>query len=152
MFKYRAKDGWAKIFGRIVSGYLEENLDYHDYDIIVPNPNVSTGRQHTEMVIDAARKLDVFGFWKFDRAPWALTKTRVTPRSAGGTLDDKVHAAKMHAQAITVDRKRIRGAKVLVYDDVFTTGNQLDQVGRLLMDNGAESVDGLVLARAPWRM
>ena len=40
---------------------------------------------------------------------------------------------------------------VLIYD-VCTTGTQLDAVAGVLLDNGgAARVEGIVLARAPWR-
>jgi predicted amidophosphoribosyltransferase len=41
---------------------------------------------------------------------------------------------------------------VLVYDDICTTGGQLDAVAGCLHDQGgAARVEGVVLARAPWR-
>ena len=46
---------------------------------------------------------------------------------------------------------RTAGKFVLVYDDVCTTGTQLDAVaGCLLDEGGASRVEGVVLARAPW--
>jgi predicted amidophosphoribosyltransferase len=39
-----------------------------------------------------------------------------------------------------------------VYDDIATTGGQLDAVaGCLLDEGGATRVEGVVFARAPWR-
>jgi predicted amidophosphoribosyltransferase len=44
------------------------------------------------------------------------------------------------------------GARVLVYDDVCTTGHQPDRVARVLQDvGGADQVEGLVMARTPSR-
>jgi predicted amidophosphoribosyltransferase len=41
---------------------------------------------------------------------------------------------------------------VLVMDDVCTTGGQLDAIaGCLFEQGGAAQVEGVVLARAPWR-
>jgi predicted amidophosphoribosyltransferase len=41
---------------------------------------------------------------------------------------------------------------VLIYDDVCTTGTQLDAVAGCLLDRGgAARVEAVVLARAPWR-
>jgi predicted amidophosphoribosyltransferase len=40
----------------------------------------------------------------------------------------------------------------LVYDDICTTGGQLDVIADYLLDQGgAARVEGVVLARAPWR-
>lgn len=48
-------------------------------------------------------------------------------------------------------RVDVTGKRVIVYDDVLTTGCQLDTIARFLKAHGAASVRGLVLARAPWR-
>lgn len=147
-YKNDGKRGWATILARILVGYLDEHVDFNEVDLIVPNPSFGTDRQHNEMIIKAAGVEDPF--WPFDSTPWALTKTHATERSATRALDEKLRVARLHAQAIRVSTPEITGRRILVYDDVFTTGAQLDQVGRLLKSHGAASVDGLVLARAPW--
>ena len=41
---------------------------------------------------------------------------------------------------------------MLIYDDVATTGTQLDAVAGCLLDQGAAArVEAVVLARAQWR-
>jgi len=41
---------------------------------------------------------------------------------------------------------------VLLIDDICTTGTQLNAVAECLLDQGgAARVEGVVLARAPWR-
>jgi predicted amidophosphoribosyltransferase len=145
--KYKGRTGWATIFGRIVVGYLDEHAEeFRDVGVIVPNPGHT--RQHNERVIQAAGREDFW--WPFDTAPWAVTKRMDTPRSANNTLTAKMQAALQHVDQIDVVTDRIRGKRVLIFDDVFTTGAQLHHVGRLLKQHGASSVEGLVLARAPW--
>ena len=45
-------------------------------------------------------------------------------------------------------RKILAGKKVLLVDDILTTGATVDEVARLLLDNGAALVDVCVFARA----
>ncbi|WP_461009599.1 hypothetical protein [Streptomyces capparidis] len=79
-----------------------------------------------------------------------LTKTAETPRSAGGTREAKMAAARRHAAALQVHRD-LTGQRVLLGDDIFTTGAQFHTVARYLVQTGhAEEVRGLVLARVPW--
>jgi ComF family protein len=45
-------------------------------------------------------------------------------------------------------RERIRGKKIVLVDDVYTTGSTVNECARVLMKAGAELVDVLTLARA----
>ncbi|MFG2152672.1 hypothetical protein [[Kitasatospora] papulosa] len=56
-------------------------------------------------------------------------------------------AAAAHAKAIRIERDRT----ILLFGALFTTGQQMPAVARLLRGAGAAEVRGLVLARAPWR-
>jgi predicted amidophosphoribosyltransferase len=49
-----------------------------------------------------------------------------------------------------VDPAAVAGRDVLVFDDVFTTGLTLREVARKLVDDGANMVGGIVLARQPF--
>lgn len=159
--KYDERRGWAVIFGRIVLGYLEQHREPDEFDLIVANPTyVGPGADrtihHTELVIDAAAEEDLFGEWPFDAGePRAIIKSGPTPRSAapGTNYRSKVAAADALLDVLEIpDPARTSGARILVYDDVCTTGHQLDRVARVLRDlGGAHYVEGLVLARTPYR-
>ncbi len=43
---------------------------------------------------------------------------------------------------------KIRGKRVLLVDDVFTTGSTLDEASKVLMNAGAKSVCAYTLARS----
>ena len=45
----------------------------------------------------------------------------------------------------------VAGKRVLVYDDVFTSGTTMRQVALKLIAAGATGVDAVVLARQPFR-
>lgn len=58
-------------------------------------------------------------------------------------------AAREHATALKL-RQSVEGRRVLLVDDVFTTGSRFHTVGKLLIETGrASDVSGLVLARVP---
>ncbi|MFF7249855.1 ComF family protein [Embleya sp. NPDC008237] len=103
--------------------------------------------------MDAAFAEDVTRAFPFS-APGEhrLVKVAETPRSATKSLDAKRAAAAAHAAALTWtgDTGDIKGAGVLLVDDVFTSGSQLQQVALRLRASGAADVRGLVLARVPW--
>lgn len=153
-----AVPGWATIFGRLVVGFLTSHRQPGDYDLITANPTyVGEGStrtiRHTEMVIDAAAKEDLFDIWPWDVAsPRAIVKSGPTSTSAAGRYPQKVAAADELLAVLDIpDPSRVQRKRILVYDDVCTTALQLDRVARVLKSKGALSVEGLVLARQPWR-
>ena len=46
------------------------------------------------------------------------------------------------------DPERVRGRRILLVDDVYTTGSTLGECARILVKGGAEAVGALTLARA----
>ena len=157
-YKYDNKRGWALIFGRLLLAWLDRHTINAPPNLIVANPTF-VGRDgatfgHTEKVIDAAVNEDVLGEWAFDDGePRVITKVRPTMKSARNTAPAKRAAAIELGAALRLnDRSQTVGKRILIYDDVCTTGSQLDAVAGFLIDEGgAADVEGVVLARAPWR-
>lgn len=152
-YKYNpAGSGWALIFGRLIVGWLERAQP--TIDLIVGNPTAETRQpgQHVEQMLRAARVEDVARRWPFERPDQpVLVKPVETEKSAGNGWQAKMAAAEAHANAIWVlDPKPLRGAQVLLVDDLFTTGAQFVTVSRVLRTAGAAGVRGLVIARTPW--
>lgn len=154
-YKGDNKVGWAPIFGRILLGYLEANHDPSDFDIIVANPtHVSRVPRHTELIIDHASNEDRLDEWTWDDTdPRLLQKGAATSGSggAGATRSSKEAAAEeVHDALVIRDPDLFDGSNVLIFDDICTTGFQLDAVARRLKDVGATSVTAVVLARTAW--
>ena len=150
-YKYHGKTGWATIFARLLVGHLEANWASRPLDLVVANPP-NPGRHHTTSVLRRAALADAAGKWPFDSAADpAIAKKKETPRSAGESFDGKQSAAKQHVDALVCcHRDRIDGRHIIVYDDICTTGLQLNEVARSLRKWGAASVHGVVLGRQPW--
>ena len=158
-YKYLAKGGWSLIFGRLVVGWLEAHAIDDSPDLIVVNPTFTDAGDprlgHTERIVSSAAIEDAEGRWPFDVAhplP-AIIKTGPTEKSAGRTASAKrASAAELRRLLEIPDPTVTAGRKILVFDDVCTTGSQLDAVADCLLGEGhAAEVRGLALARAPWR-
>jgi predicted amidophosphoribosyltransferase len=157
-FKYEGKTGWSLIFGRLLVGWLEAHADDDPPDLIVGNPTYlgagQSGPGHIETIIMSAATADYDRRWTFDTGtPAAIIKTQATEKSAGKSLAEKRAAAAALRQVLDVPNPaRTHGRDILVFDDVCTTGYQLNAVAGGLLDHGqATRVRALVLARAPWR-
>jgi predicted amidophosphoribosyltransferase len=155
-YKYGLRDGsqgWGVIFGRLIVGWLEANEDLvADIDLIIGNPTAPNRAplQHIEQMMKAAHAEDKLDRWPIaDPDSPVLIKTRDTAKSAGGGWYDKMEAAREHAAALKL-RRGVEGKRILLVDDVFTTGSQFHTVGKFLIEKGqAREVRGLVLARVP---
>jgi predicted amidophosphoribosyltransferase len=154
-YKYREARGLCVVFGRILLAWLDEHMSTDPPDLVVANPSfIGPGGQrfaHTEAVLAGAARADHDNRWRFD--PAAIIKTEPTLRSADGQAWSKRVSGNELRDALTIpDLTRTAGRFALVFDDVCTTGTQLDAVAACLLDHGrAARVEGLVLARAPWR-
>lgn len=157
-YKYYQKVGWSLIFGRLLVGWLEEQAAEDPPGLIVANPTYrppgQPGPGHIEAIIRSAAIADFDHRWAFDiEDPAAVIKTQPTERSAAQGARAKQSAAAALREVLAIpDPERTRGRDVLVFDDVCTTGSQLNAVADCLLEEGdASRVRGLVLARAPWK-
>ncbi len=160
-YKYGGVRSWSVVLGRLLLGWLEQNMTADPPGLIVVNPgypgaDAPRGQPlgHVEAVLHAAAAADAAHRWPFDTAtPAAIVKTRPTLKSADAQAWSKRVTAMELRDALAVpDPGRTAGRFILVYDDVCTTGGQLDAIaGRLIDDGRAARVEGIVLGRAPWR-
>lgn len=151
-FKYGDKSGWALIFSRLLTGHLNNRWQPEAVDLIIANPG-HPGREHNAEVIWRAALQDFHDKWPFDDADSpTLVKDAATIQSAGQLFENKRRAAAEHTAALQVHHpERIAGKRIILYDDICTTGLQLNSVaGRLRNEWGAVSVVGVVLARQSW--
>ena len=158
-YKYEGRTGWAQIFGRLLVGWLEAHATGDPPSLIVANPTYLPPRSkdigHIERIIEKAAIEDAEERWTFnvDTPEPAIIKTGPTEKSAGRTATAKRNSAAELRQLLEIpDPEITAGRRILVFDDVCTTGSQLNAVADCLLEEGrAADVRGLVLARAPWR-
>lgn len=158
LYKYVSYKGWARIFGRLLVGYLDEHAQtFRDFDLIVASPTFvdKSGKQgrgwdHTRLILQAA-SVEAPGRWPFDlEEPAAIVKTKPTTPLAGKSWKQRKEIAEGELRgSLSIPRPgRTGGKNILVYDDVFTDGFTLREVARCLIeDGGARQVSGVVLAR-----
>jgi predicted amidophosphoribosyltransferase len=153
-YKYKDVEGWGWIFGRLLAGYLQETFETPGHHrVIMPMPTYTgiDGRpwDHTRLVVERASKED-------DRWPFELDvmrKNGPSPRMMGTSWRERQAIADRDLAPVleVVQPGKVKGKRVLVYDDVFTSGTTLRVVAQKLLAAGAKEVDGVVLARQPFR-
>lgn len=140
-FKYQARPELALPLGELLSEYIDENP--LPVDVVVPVP-LHPERERMRGFNQA--RLLAFELAAHTSLPlWynRIERTRATPPQVG--LDWRARAANLRG-AFLAD-PWVAGKRVLLVDDVCTTGATLDACGIALKARGAKSVWGLALAR-----
>lgn len=142
-FKYEKRPDLARPLADLLRLGIPRGVD-SPYDLVCPvplHPARLAARGFNQAALlsrPIARALDV----RF--APLALQRTRDTPKQA--MLDREARASNV-AGAFRV-RRDVRGARVLLVDDVRTTGATLAACEAALVEAGAREVTHAVIAAA----
>jgi ComF family protein len=143
----RHKYGLDQSLGRALAEYLDAApaLEAGAYDVVIPVPLHRTRlrwrgfNQAALLGVALARRLDC--------ALDVATLARVRP-TASQTARDRTERARNVRDAFAVRRPaRVAGRRVLLVDDVMTTGATADECARVLRAAGARRIDVLTLAR-----
>ena len=144
-FKHGGRTHGLKTFGIHMSRAGREFLP--DADFIIPVPLHASRlvkRRYNQSVL-LARSLKPHTSARFD--PDILMRPRATPSQGGQTARGR-HRNVQGAFCVRPGAiSRLRGSKVVLVDDVMTTGATLGACSKTLKRAGALKVDALVLAR-----
>jgi predicted amidophosphoribosyltransferase len=77
----------------------------------------------------------------------ALRRARATPQQVGLSRTERAHNVQGAFLVPAASRPEIAGRRVVVVDDVLTSGATVDACARALLRAGASGVDVLVFAR-----
>ena len=118
-----------------------------DADLIAPVPLHWTRlfRRRFNQAALIARHLSADGGQKF--APDLIVRKRRTPSQAGLGFGGRRRNVRGAFRAAAKWRSRLAGKRVLLIDDVMTTGATVSSCARVLTRAGASAVDVLTLAR-----
>ena len=143
-FKFRDRPGYATELGKILADCIRENLS-GQYDIITWVP-VSEKRlkqrgydQAMLLAMAAALALD-------DVAVETLKKRKDTPAQSSLDGADQRRTNVIDAYEI-VDPELVAGQRILLIDDIITTGATLEEASRTLKRAGAVSVVAAAVAK-----
>ncbi len=153
-FKYRGKIQLARPLGELLLTAFMSFWDKDSIDIILPVPLHSSrfrrrGFNQADLLIRnwpemAARRFCDFSPIRIER-DLLTRKFPTAPQTALGRAQRAVNiknAFDLNREEAIVDKR------VLLIDDVYTTGATVNECGRLLLSRGVHQVDVLTLARA----
>ncbi len=142
-FKYYDKTYYYKLFGSILLDYMVNN-NYMDFDLIIPIPLHksklrSRGYNQSELI---AKFLSVKTNIKYSNCVKRIKKTNVQNQLSKIKRRQNIKNAFLLTNLHIINNKRI-----LLIDDIYTTGSTINECSKLLIENGAHSVYGLTIAR-----
>lgn len=144
-FKFDNRSGYAKVYGRFVAQCVSDHLS-DQFDLITWVP-ISSKRLKKRgydqaMLLAMASALDLDGV-----AVETLRKVRNTDAQSG-IKDDSARRANVLGAYEVIDAELVAGKRILLIDDVVTTGSTLSECARVLRTYGAKDVVCASLARA----
>ena len=144
-FKYGRKVSLGKPLGRLLARGCSEYLAAHPCDIIVPvplHPKRLRWRGFNQAVLLGR---EVGRLRRVSMDPFILLRSRETPPQTQLTEEER---KKNIRGAFSVDpKKAIEGKRLLLVDDVYTSGATVNECSRTLIRAGAKEVYVLTLAR-----
>ena len=145
-YKFKGVRGYSRTYGRLVAQCVQDHLAGR-YDLItwVPlSPERLKKRGYDQAMLRAsaaARALD-------DVAAETLCKVRDTEAQSGLGKNDASRRANVLSAYQVTDPALVEGRRVLLIDDIVTTGSTLSECARVLRTAGATDVVCAALARS----
>ncbi len=145
-FKYRGGVSAGEALGKMMATVRYDSLEPSDYSTIIPvplHPKKLREREFNQSLI-LAKEISK----RFSVPLEFMALKRTIPTEAQVTLSQRKRAANVKGAFEVTDRTKVEGRKILLVDDVYTTGSTVRECAAILMKNGAHKVAVLTLARA----
>jgi competence protein ComFC len=139
--KYRADPSAVDSIAEAAAEFLTEKWRVN-VDLIVPVPPSNTGRKRQPVLEVATAISERTGI---GLCLDGLVKVKQTPQLKD-VFDFKERVAALEG-AFTVEKAKIQGKRVLLFDDLFRSGATMNTITECLMTGGAEVVYALTLTR-----
>ncbi|MEK7579580.1 MAG: ComF family protein [Patescibacteria group bacterium] len=146
-FKYQFIQGLEEPLGRLMSRYLGKingKLDLNDY-LVIPVPlhrRKYNQRGYNQSELIASK---ISQFLNLEMAADSLVKSKATKDQAKLKESERLKNLK-NAYACSKPWL-VSGKKVLLIDDVYTTGSTMAECAKVLKEAGASEITGLAIAR-----
>ena len=144
-FKHGDHQPFAPLFARWISRSAAPLLEQADAVVPVPLHPLRLMSRRFNQAAEIARPLAASSGRAF--LPDALVRQTHTTSQGGKSLRGRRLNVKKAFAVTEAGRRQIRGRRILLIDDVLTTGATAEACARALLDGGARAVDLAVIAR-----
>ncbi|MFB0509491.1 MAG: ComF family protein [bacterium] len=143
--KYQGKKSLAEIFGKALTGLLNSDPILKQAEVLVPVPLHPARKRERGF-----NQSELLGFEvsRLTGIPVVNALRRKKNTKSQTTLDSKKRIENMQEAFIIKDNKTVVNKKVILIDDVITSGATINSAAQTLLEAGVREVFGLVIARA----
>ena len=147
LYKFGKKAILRKPLGMLTASALKPYMDECQPDLLLPVP-LHRKRLQSRGFNQALLICEVLSSqWRLPLIRQGLRRSRNTPPQT--ELSSSERHVNISGAFLVPDPDLIRGKKIMLVDDVFTTGCTLNECAKTLMASGAGSVHAVTVARAP---
>ena len=143
-FKFRDATGYAELFGELMAETIRETLAGR-YELVTWVP--LSQKRLKKRGYDQAMLLAMSTMLKLDDAPVELLKKHTDVPAQSGVGSPEKRRANISGVYAVTDEELVRGRRILLIDDIITTGATLSECARILRAAGAEDVVCCTLAQ-----
>ena len=144
-FKHGDQQPFAPLFARWIARSAAPLLDQADAVVPVPLHRLRLLSRRFNQAAEIARPLARDA--GLDYLPDALIRTTHTTTQGGKSARGRRLNVRKAFEVSEAGRRRIKGRRILLVDDVLTTGATAEACARALIEAGARAVDLAVVAR-----
>ncbi len=145
-FKYKGKIAVGETLGKLMAEYEYDSFSIEDYSLIVPvplHPRRLRERGFNQSVVLAR---EIAGEHSISLDFTILKRMIYTEPQVN--LDRKKRGSNVKGAFKIMDSEGVKGERVILIDDVYTTGSTVRECARVLIRSGVAEVAVLTLARA----
>lgn len=149
-FKFEGRIRLGSVFGRMLAETIEAEVDAGGLPLdacaalipvpLHPNRRRWRGFDQAELICDEIARHTGLAVWRE-----AITRVRDTPPQVEVSGSDR--RENVQGAFVAASRSKVRGASVILVDDVITTGATMEECALVLRRAGAAAVYGLAVTR-----
>jgi len=145
LFKYKGYVGLVDIFKDIMTEFIEKSELQKQVDLIVPVPMYPVKKRertynHAEILASSVSKT-------FDIPVEVKNLKKIKWTTSQSELDREKRLKNVRGSFLAVDKKAFSGRRILLIDDVYTTGATINECAKVLLATEAGHVSSLTLAK-----
>ena len=144
-YKFHEKSYISHVFSEFLENEEEIYHIFEEYDIIIPVPmhkfkKKMRGYNQTELIVIELAKKHLINV-----QPNLLIKCKLTKTQS--TLSQKERENEQENSYQIAKFDEVKSKKILIFDDIYTTGSTVNACAKLLKNEGASQIDVLTIAK-----